>query len=271
MKTAFIGGGNMATALIAGLNQIEPARDTVRVSDPSAEVRERLFRAYGIECDAGASGAIAAADAVVLAVKPQVMPMVLPDLAGIIKPTQVVISVAAGITVARLKSALGGGPSLVRAMPNTPALLGHGITGLFATPDTPAHHRALADTIMGAVGETVWVESEALIDAVTAVSGSGPAYFYLLTEAMRDAGEHMGLAPEVAARLALHTAHGAGRMAAETGVDVADLRAQVTSPGGTTQAALEAFEQGGFRELVETAMQAAARRARELASEEQGG
>lgn len=269
MKTAFIGGGNMATALIAGLDKTGPASTTVSVCDPSEEVRERLVHDYGIRAVVTASEATSGSECIVLAVKPQVMPMVLEELANVIQPGQLVISVAAGTSVQTIRDALGSQVPVIRCMPNTPALLGLGITGLFAGPGCTPEQMALAEAILGAVGETVVVEDESLMDVVTAVSGSGPAYFYLMTEALREAGEALGLPGEVAAELARHTAHGAGVMAAQSGLDVAELRHRVTSPGGTTQAALEALQEGGFAELLARAVQAAAERGRELSGAEQ--
>lgn len=265
MRTAFIGGGNMATALISGLDKKRTAAQSVRVSDPSLEVQQRMADEFGIICSANAAEAVQEADAVLLAVKPQIMPVVLPELANALQAGQLVISVAAGVTVSTLHAALGQDTPVVRTMPNTPALLGQGITGLYAGPGCTEEQTALAESIMQAVGATVWVHEEALMDVVTAVSGSGPAYYYLLTEALRDAGAGLGLPPDVAAELALHTAHGAGLMAAHSGVDVAELRHRVTSPGGTTQAALDALRDGGFLALIDNAVQAATQRGRELA------
>lgn len=264
MNIAFIGGGNMATALIRGLAGMPELASRVRVSDPSVEARARLEEVTGVTCFETAGEAVPGADVVVLAVKPQVMPVALADLAQALSDEPLVISVAAGVTTGTLRSVLGPAVPLVRAMPNTPALLGAGITGLFADPDCAPTHRDTAESIMRAVGETVWVERESLMDVVTAISGSGPAYFYLLAETLGAAGEFLGLPAEVADALARHTAHGAGIMALNGDARLDELRWQVTSTGGTTEAALDVLLAGGFGPLIEAAVEAAARRGREL-------
>lgn len=266
MTICFIGGGNMATALITGLLQSPDLGGDLRVSDPSAEVRERLAT-LGVNTFEASPAAVAGADAVILAVKPQVMPRVFEDLAGKLAPGTLVVSVAAGITLRAIRDALGAHLAVIRSMPNTPALLGAGITGLYAHEACTPQHRELAEDIMAAVGETVWVAEETLIDVVTAISGSGPAYFYRMVEALRAAGESLGLPADTAAELARQTAYGAGVMALQGGADVAELRRRVTSPGGTTQAALEALSEGGFDALIAAAAEAAVRRGRELAGE----
>jgi len=268
MKTAFIGGGNMATALISGLAKTRAATASIRVSDPDPDARARLGRDFAIACTTSSAEAVQGAEVILLAVKPQVMPVVLKDLASTVQPGQLVISVAAGTRVDTIQSVLGADTLVVRAMPNTPALMGLGVTGLYAGPGCNQGHVAMAEDVMGAVGATVWVDDEALLDVVTAVSGSGPAYFFLLTEALREAGSRLGLPEQVSAYLALHTAHGAGVMVAESGVDASELRHRVTSPGGTTQAALETLHAGGFERLVADAVEAAARRGRELSETE---
>jgi pyrroline-5-carboxylate reductase len=177
-----------------------------------------------------------------------------------------VVSIAAGITTAQFDRWLGGGMAIVRTMPNTPALLGAGVTGLYANPDVDADGRARAEALLATTGKTVWVEDEGLMDAVTAVSGSGPAYVFLLAEAIQTAGEAEGLPAEAARTLALQTILGAARMLTESDESPAELRRRVTSPGGTTEAAIEAFEAGGLRALVARAIHAAAARGRELAA-----
>ncbi len=266
MRITFIGGGNMATALISGLARAGDISKTVRVADPAEAVRDRLGASFGIECHADAATAVEDADMVVLAVKPQVMPAVLASLAGRVPANALVVSVAAGIRIAAITGALGVA-AVIRAMPNTPALLGAGVTGTFASDACTDAQREAAANLLAAAGATVEVKEEALIDVVTAVSGSGPAYFFLLTEALREAGESLGLDPEAANTLATHTAHGAGVMTLEGGADVAELRRRVTSPGGTTQAALETLGAGGFSALVADAVRAATRRGRELSGE----
>ena len=254
----------MATALIAGLRKAR-ADILIRAADPSEDARERLMREYGIETYARGSEAAPGSDVVVLAVKPQVMPKALEDLAPAIENGQLVLSIAAGSTVASLESALGSETPIVRAMPNTPALIGHGMCGLFASAACKPHHREQAERIMKAGGEVLWVEDESLMDVVTAVSGSGPAYFFLLTESLANAGMALGLAEDDALKLAVHTAEGAGALLTRSDETPAILRERVTSPGGTTQAALEVFESGGFRDLVRQAVGAANQRGRELA------
>lgn len=270
MKIAFIGGGNMATALISGLGRQQPAPEWIRVSEPNETARRTLHEEHGVQCHDRAAPAVTEADVIVLAVKPQVMPSALKELASLVKSDQLVLSIAAGITVDTLLKGLETRPPVVRAMPNTPALIGRGISGAFAGPTCGEQERAMAETVLLATGACVWINDEALMDVVTAISGSGPAYFFLLIEALRDAGQALGLPAETATQLALHTAAGAGAMALGSEADVAELRRRVTSPGGTTQAALEAFAQGGFSELVAQAVRAATRRGQALARPEQG-
>lgn len=264
MKIAFIGGGNMATALIAGL--AGPGRDipVISVCDPDAAARRRLEAAHGAVVHTDIGPAVTDADVIVLAVKPQVMHEVLPALATVVRHSQLVISVAAGVTVGAIAQALRVPVPVVRTMPNTPALLGAGVTGLFAGPACSAADCDSAQAILATVGRVVWIEDESLMDVVTALSGSGPAYFYLLAEAMRSAGIRLGLPPETANELAIHTAHGAGVMAIRGGHDIAELRRRVTSPNGTTQAALEVLWTGRFAGLIDEAIEAATLRGREL-------
>ena len=268
MKIAFIGGGNMATALISGISRARPGPEWIRVSEPSAEARRRLTETYGVKCHDHAEPVVPGADVIVLAVKPQFMGPALAELAGLVQAEQLVVSIAAGVTVKSLAGALHNLPAVVRAMPNTPALIGKGISGMFAGPGCSSAQRSLAESVLAGAGACVWIGDESLMDVVTAVSGSGPAYFFLLTEALRDAGEALGLPADVAAKLALHTASGAGAMAIGSEVDVSELRRRVTSPGGTTQAALETFAKGRFNALVEEAVRAATERGRELARQE---
>lgn len=269
MNIAFIGGGNMAAALIAGLCRSDTPPSRIRVADPSAEARARLEAQFSIECFSDTADAVDGADIIVLAVKPQVMPKALDSLAPLVHDGHTIVSIAAGITVAVIQNALGESIPVVRTMPNTPALIGKGISGLYAGPACEDVDRHKAEQIMTAAGEAVWLDDESLLDVVTAVSGSGPAYFFLLTEALQVAGHALGLPSETAARLAIQTARGAGEMAAQSEHGVAELRRRVTSPGGTTQAALEALEAGGFSALVAKAVKAATDRGRELSGEEQ--
>jgi pyrroline-5-carboxylate reductase len=259
---AFIGGGNMAAALIGGLLAASHGANHIRVAEPSAERADWLRRQFGIDVKATAAEIVRGAQAVVLAVKPQQMAEALSGLA--LDRGATVVSIAAGVRLSSLRGWLGENVHLVRTMPNTPALYQKGITGLHAPKGTPEAARELAETILKAAGQTCWLADEADLDAVTALSGSGPAYFFLLTEVLRGAGEKLGLDSETAALLAQQTFIGAAEMAARTGTDVATLRAQVTSKGGTTEAALKALESGGIRAIFDRALRDAADRGREL-------
>ena len=264
---AFIGGGNMARSLIGGLvaRGADPA--TIRVAEPVDSLRHALQQDFAVHTFEHAAEAVQGADAWVLAVKPQVMRGVCEALAAQGQATRpLIVSIAAGITAGQLDRWLGGSLAVVRAMPNTPALLGAGVAGLFANTATDNAGRARAAALLGAVGATVWIDDGHLMDAVTAVSGSGPAYVFLLAEAMQQAGEAQGLDPAAARVLAAQTLLGAARMLTESGEPADVLRTRVTSPGGTTQAALETFEAGGFRGLVARAIDAATKRGRELSA-----
>ena len=269
MKTtriSFIGGGNMARSLVGGLIADGVPAACLRVAEPDAARREALQREYGIEAGADNRAAAAAAEVAVLAVKPQVTPAVAREIAPALAGRDALaISIAAGIRSSDLERWLGPGAAVIRAMPNTPALLGCGATALYAGAAVTARQRELAESILRAVGSVSWVEEEAQMDAVTALSGSGPAYFFLLIEAMADAAVELGLPQEPARLLALETALGAARMALESAEPIDALRRRVTSPGGTTEAALETFEAGGLRELVAAALRRAEARSRELA------
>ena len=203
----------------------------------------------------------------VLATKPQVLKQVSQALAPSLNDGQLIVSIAAGISCASLANWLGAERAIVRCMPNTPALLRQGASGLYANAAVSAAQRELAEQLLSAVGLALWLENEQQIDAVTAVSGSGPAYFFLLIEAMTAAGEKLGLSREIAEQLTLHTALGAARMATSSDVDAAELRRRVTSPNGTTEAAIKAFQAGGFEALVQQALDAAAHRSAELAEQ----
>jgi pyrroline-5-carboxylate reductase len=258
---AFIGGGNMAGSLIGGLLKSGHAAARVRVAEPNAERAAWLRQTFGVEVKTTGAEVIAGCQAAVLAVKPQAMGEALRAL----KPDAgcTVISIAAGVRLATLQRALGKALHYVRTMPNTPALHGCGITGLYAPADTPADARELAESIVAAAGATVWLKREEDLDAVTALSGSGPAYFFLLTEVLREAGEALGLEKSTAAKLAQQTCVGSARMV-EGGTDVVALRAQVTSKGGTTEAAIEHLESAGLRHIFKDALRKAADRARAL-------
>ena len=264
ISIAILGAGNIARALIGGLlgRGLDPA--SIRAADPDAGARETVAREFGIRVSEDNGQVIAGADVVVVAVKPQVIDQVVTAAAPLIASTQLLISVAAGVPLTRIARALPPGQPIIRAMPNTPALIGAGISAMCANDDVNDAQRRLGEYILGAAGEVVWIEDESQMDTVTAVSGSGPAYFFLLIEALAAAGTRHGLPAATANRLALQTGAGACRMAAEADRGVDELRAGVTSPGGTTEAALQALEQGGFRDRIEQAVAAAVRRGREL-------
>jgi pyrroline-5-carboxylate reductase len=267
-KMAFIGGGNMAAALIGGLTKQGLPRDRIVVSDPNREQLERLVREFGVAAATENQSAIEGAEVVILAVKPQQMRSVALALAPRVAAAgPLVISIAAGIPHAALTRWFGAGTAVVRTMPNRPALNGFGATGLYAPAGVGAAHRALAESILAAVSATVWVEHESQMDTVTALSGSGPAYFFLFMEALEAAAHARGLPTEIAHKLTLETAFGAAQMARLSGESLARLREQVTSKGGTTAAALEVLDAAGLRAIVAHAVAAADRRSAELAAE----
>ncbi|AER57297.1 pyrroline-5-carboxylate reductase [Pseudoxanthomonas spadix BD-a59] len=257
----------MARSLIGGLiaRGTDPA--TIRVAEPVAELRQALAGQFGVQVFDAAAEAVQGAGLWLFAVKPQVMRAVCQALAWAASQDRpLLVSIAAGITAAQLTRWLGGQAAVVRAMPNTPAMLGAGVTGLFATAQVDQAGRARTEALLSSVGETVWIEQEAQMDAVTAVSGSGPAYVFLLAEAMEAAGIAQGLPAEAARALTLQTVLGAARMLTESGQAPAELRRQVTSPGGTTQAAIEVFQAGGFETLTAAAIAAATARGRALSA-----
>jgi pyrroline-5-carboxylate reductase len=263
MKITFIGGGNMAFALIGGLKKQGFSAAGIQVVDPVAETRQRLTDAFGVRCAPAIDVAALHCDVLVLAVKPQQMKAAVAPAAGKLSG-QLVVSIAAGLRLADIGRWLGGHANLVRAMPNTPALVGAGIAGLFAAPDVDREGRATAEKILRAVGRTLWVEDEDLMDVVTAVSGSGPAYVFYFIEALQNAGIAQGLPAETARLLAIETFVGAARLAAESDEPVTELRARVTSKGGTTAAAVDAFDMADVGAGIARGVEAAARRGREL-------
>lgn len=268
MAIALVGGGNMARGLIGGLLGAGVPPGHITVADPSQPIREAAARDFGVQASADNAAVVRKAQVVILAVKPQVMPGVARALAGALGHHPLVVSVAAGIRTAELARWLGD-PAipLVRAMPNRPALIAAGASGLYADAALGQPARQLAAAVMGTTGLCLWVQEEAQLDIVTALSGSGPAYFFHLAELMAQAAIAQGLEAGMAQQLAAQTLAGAGRLvAAETAPDLARMRAEVTSPGGTTEAALASFGQQGLGRLVETAMDAAAQRSRELAA-----
>lgn len=261
----FIGGGNMATSLISGLiaDGVDPS--AITVCDPDSEKLASLTARFTIHAEIDNRKASVNAKTIVFAVKPQVLQQVATELSAVIQQEKpLVISIAAGIREESLDQWLGGGVALVRAMPNTPALIQTGATVLHANAATNEEQRDQAETILRAVGLVRWVDDEQLMDAVTALSGSGPAYFFLVMEAMESAGVAMGLDQECAHLLTLQTALGASRMAIESRDSPAQLREKVTSPGGTTERALETFEEGKLRELFTAALSSARDRSQEL-------
>lgn len=266
MKITFIGGGNMANAIIGGLLKKGYAADALRVVEIDATARAKLAQQYAVATFERIDAAAVAGDCVVLAIKPQNMREVATALRPHIKQ-QLVISIAAGIRSTDLARWLGGYARLVRAMPNTPALVGAGCTGLYAMPGATKEDYAHAEAILGAVGTTLKVESEEQLDAITAVSGSGPAYVFYFIEALQQAALEVGLAPDAARRLALETFAGAVKLAGESSEDAATLRARVTSKGGTTAAALASMQADGIKEAIVKAVKAANQRSRELGNE----
>ena len=268
LKIAFIGAGNMASSIIGGLVEAGHPAELISAADPFPASLEKVAGIAPVNCCDDNASAAAGADIVILAVKPQVMAEASSSIAGAVSDSgAVVVSIAAGITTATLENRLGASAAVVRCMPNTPALLGEGASGLFANANTSSEQRDMAAYLLDAVGTTCWVEKEIDLDAITALSGSGPAYFFLFTEAMIDAGVKLGLDRDTATQLAMQTGLGAARMAIEDEADLVELRRRVTSPGGTTQAAVERFEADGLRQQVEAAMQAAFDRAQEMARE----
>ena len=265
---AFIGGGNMARSLIGGLIRDGVPAARIAVSEPNAGLRDALARDFSVSVHAENPAAADNADVLVLAVKPQVMRTVCAGLRDIAQARQpLIVSIAAGIRIGQLDTWLGGNLAIVRCMPNTPALMGAGATGVHANARTSAAQKELARNILSAAGLAVWIDDEAQMDTVTALSGSGPAYFFLLVEALIEAAVAQGLPRDAAQQLATQTCLGAGRMLREDGAAPAELRRRVTSPNGTTQAALESFAADDFAWIVVRAIAAATRRGGELSAE----
>lgn len=263
-KICFVGAGNMATALIGGLLADGRDRSSIVACDIDTAQLERLEQRFGIATSRDSAGSAGAAEVVMLAVKPQVMHEVCTRLAALpARAEQLFISIAAGVPAEPIERWLGGGRSIVRCMPNTPAMLQLGASALYANPLVSAAQKQSAEKIMQAVGIALWVDSEADIDAATAISGSGPAYFFYFIELLEAAGIRLGLEPTTAARLARQTALGAATMARDQ--DVVELRAQVTSKKGTTEQAILSFQQNQLERLVNEATAAAYRRSHELA------
>lgn len=263
---AFIGGGNMARSLIGGLVAGGHEPDRIWVAEPDIGQRELLHGRHGVRTGSDNLAIAAEAEVIVLAVKPQILQGVARQLAPVVQARRpLVISVAAGVREPDLRRWLGGGSlALVRTMPNTPALVGSAASALFANEFVSEERRQLAESLLRAVGVTVWVGDESLLDAVTALSGSGPAYFFLIMEALERTALDLGLDADNARLLTLQTAFGAAKMALESVESPAILRARVTSPGGTTERALSILREGGLETLLAQALEAARSRAREL-------
>jgi pyrroline-5-carboxylate reductase len=269
MKIGFIGGGNMASALIAGLVGKLTEGGNIHVVDLNLDSLQALTRQFGVGSAQVIDARLGACDVIVLAVKPQQMRQVVAQLAPLLHPEggQLVLSIAAGIRAGDLVRWLNGHGAVVRCMPNTPALIGQGITGMVALPAVSATQRAAAEAIMRAVGDTLWLDDESLIDAVTAVSGSGPAYVFYFIEAMQQAAQELGLSQAQSTQLALATFTGAAQLALQATEPVALLRERVTSKGGTTHAALTSMDQSGVKQAIIDAIKAAALRGHELGQE----
>ena len=266
LKISFIGGGNMAQALIGGLAGKLTAAANIHVVDVNPDALAVLAQRFGVSTAPAIDASLAASDVIVLAVKPQQMCEVAAALAPHMKQ-QLVLSIAAGIRAVDLSRWLGGHDAIVRTMPNTPALVGMGITGLAAMPGVSAAQKEAADSILQAVGQTVWLRDESQIDAVTAISGSGPAYVFYFIEAMQQAALELGLSAEQGKQLALATFAGATELAKQSEEPVSVLRERVTSKGGTTYAALTSMQSSGVQEAIVQALHAAAARGKELGEE----
>ena len=263
----FIGAGNMAYALINGLLNNGYDSKNIKASDPNNGLLQKREAEFNITTFSNNSSIIEVCDIIVFAVKPQVLSDICLELRDNIKPNHLFISIVDGIRVNDINRWLGGNYSLVRTMPNTPALMQHGVTGLFPNELVNDEQKALVTTILSSVGDCFWVNEERLIDAITAISGSGPAYFFLLMQSMTQAGMALGLDEKTAKELSVQTSFGASLMATKSGKDPKILRTDVTSPNGTTQAAIECFQDQNFEGIVTSATRAAYNRARELSNE----
>lgn len=265
---AFIGGGNMARSLIGGLISNQFTAENIHVSDANTEALDNLASRYNVKTFTDNLAAIADADVVILAVKPQQLQSVIRQIAPAWQQDKLLISIAAGIRLNDISRWLDfEGAAIVRAMPNTPSLVQAGATALCANDYVTSAQHELAESMLRAVGLALWISDEKQMDAVTALSGSGPAYFFLVLEALQTAGMELGLPEETARLLALETSFGAAKMALESDESACVLRQRVTSPGGTTERALDVFEQGDLRGLFKQALTAAAQRADELAEQ----
>ena len=263
----FIGAGNMAYALIKGLLNNGFDANQINISDPNEELLLNRESELKVTTYSDNTSLLSNSDIIFFAVKPQVLSSVCLELKGVVKSKHLFVSIVAGIRSSDINRWLGGNFALIRTMPNTPALFQSGVTGLFANEVVDNEQKTLVDSILSSVGECFWVNEEKLIDAITAISGSGPAYFFLLMESMKQAGMALGLDEETANSLSIQTAYGASLMANKTGKDSRTLRTEVTSPNGTTQSAIESFQDQNFEGIVANATRAAYDRARELSNE----
>jgi pyrroline-5-carboxylate reductase len=266
MKIAFLGGGNMASALIGGLIAKGADARSISVIEMSPAAREKLGARYPVHLSTAPDAALQGAEVLVLAVKPQDMKAALASVSGFSKE-KLVVSVAAGITLKTLARWLDGHRKIVRCMPNTPALIGAGITGLYASPEVGKNEKEKAETILRAVGEVVWMPEERLLDPVTAVSASGPAYVFWFIEQLAASAEKLGIPKDAALKMAKQTVLGAAQLAASSEKDPSQLRSDVTSKGGTTEAALKVFDEAKLAEHFARAIAAASKRGEEMGRE----
>ncbi|WP_421841273.1 pyrroline-5-carboxylate reductase [Marinobacter algicola] len=265
---SFIGAGNMASAIIGGMLDSGFKAANIWVSAPDDNHLQSIRKQFGVSVTTDNRYCAEQADMVVLAVKPQVMASVCSDIAPVVQNTRpLMVSIAAGLEAATLDEWLGGGLPLVRVMPNTPSLVGKGAAGLYANDQVKEKQKAMVESVFNSIGSALWVDDESLLHAVTALSGSGPAYFFLMLEALEEAATDAGIAGETARALAIQTMAGAAEMAGRSEHDPGQLKRNVMSPGGTTEQAIQAFEEGGMRDLVKKAYSAAYKRSGEMAKE----
>lgn len=265
---SFIGAGNMASAIIGGMLDSGFKAANIWVSAPDDNHLQSIRKQFGVSVTTDNRYCAEQADMAVLAVKPQVMASVCSDIAPVVQNTRpLMVSIAAGLEASTLDEWLGGGLPLVRVMPNTPSLVGKGAAGLYANDQVKEKQKAMVESVFNSIGSALWVDDESLLHAVTALSGSGPAYFFLMLEALEEAATDAGIAGETARALAIQTMAGAAEMAGRSEHDPGQLKRNVMSPGGTTEQAIQTFEEGGLRDLVKKAYSAAYKRSGEMAKE----
>lgn len=265
---SFIGAGNMASAIIGGMLDSGFKAANIWVSAPDDNHLQSIRKQFGVSVTTDNRYCAQQADMVVLAVKPQVMASVCSDIAPVVQNTRpLMVSIAAGLEASTLDEWLGGGLPLVRVMPNTPSLVGKGAAGLYANDQVKDKQKTMVESVFNSIGSALWVDDESLLHAVTALSGSGPAYFFLMLEALEEAATDAGIASETARALAIQTMAGAAEMAGRSEHDPGQLKRNVMSPGGTTEQAIQTFEEGGMRDLVKKAYSAAYKRSGEMAKE----